>query len=63
MRFRGSSGRSAGVSWYLSPDVPAKTELESIREGVPAPLGETDLEPMGVDVDTKREETDAFEFR
>jgi hypothetical protein len=30
---------------------------------VPAPLGETDLEPEGVEVEAKSEETDAFEFR
>lgn len=30
---------------------------------MPTPLGDTDLEPDGVDVDAKREETDAFVVR
>lgn len=30
---------------------------------MPFPLGETDLEPVGVEVDAKRDETEAFEFR
>jgi len=30
---------------------------------VPVPLGETDLEPVGVEVDAKRDETEALEFR
>src|SRR6187402_3491429 len=63
MRFRGSSGRSAGTSCDPSPGVPPNTEPESILEGVPSPLGETDLEPVGVDVDAKREETDALDAR
>ena len=28
---------------------------------MPAPLGEADLEPVGVEVEANREETDAFE--
>jgi hypothetical protein len=40
--------------------VPPKTELEILLE---VPLGEADLEPVGVDVDAKREETDALAFR
>jgi hypothetical protein len=43
-----------------SPGVPPKTELEIFLE---VPLGEEDLEPVGVDVDAKREETDALVFR
>jgi hypothetical protein len=35
--------------------------LESILDGVPAPLGETDREPDGVEVEAKREDTEAFE--
>ena len=30
---------------------------------MPVPLGETDLEPVGVEVDANRDETEAFEFR
>lgn len=61
IRFRGSSGRSA--AGICSPGVPnpPNTDPESILEGVPAPLGETDLEPDGVEVDAKSDETDALE--
>jgi hypothetical protein len=48
------------VSRLPSPGVPPKTELEIFLE---VPLGEEDLEPVGVDVDAKREETDALVFR
>ena len=34
-----------------------------VLEVVPAPLGETDREPEGVEVDAKREETEAFDTR
>lgn len=30
---------------------------------MPVPLGETDLEPEGVEVEANRDETEAFEFR
>jgi hypothetical protein len=30
---------------------------------VPVPLGETDLEPVGVEVDANRDEIEALEFR
>lgn len=63
MIFRGSSGRSAGAGWVPSPGVPPKTELDRILEEPGAPLGDTDLDPDGVDVDAKRDETDALELR
>lgn len=31
--------------------------------GVPLPFGETDRDPTGVEVEAKREETEAFEVR
>lgn len=61
MRFRGSSGRSAGETCSPGAPSPPNTDPESILEGVPAPLGETDLEPEGVEVEAKRDETDALE--
>jgi hypothetical protein len=63
IRFLGSAAVSAGASICPSPSVPPKTEFESILEEVAAPLGETDREPEGVDVDAKRDETEAFEAR
>jgi hypothetical protein len=61
MRFLGSSIRLAGASWCPTPDIPPKTEPSIL--GVPVPFGETDLEPVGVEVEAKREDTDAFEAR
>jgi hypothetical protein len=43
--------------------VPANIELDAIREGVPAPLGDTDLDPVGVVVEAKRDDTEALEPR
>jgi hypothetical protein len=60
IRLRGSSGLSAGESRFPSLDEPPNTEPDNILEGVPALLGETDLEPEGVEVDANRDETDAF---
>jgi len=45
-----------------SPGVPPKTDPD-IREGVPSPLGDTDREPVGVDVDANKDETEEFEAR
>lgn len=61
-RFRGSSGRSAAAIGVPSPGVPPNTEPD-IREGFPSPLGEADREPVGVEVEAKREETEALEGR
>jgi len=44
-----------------SPGVPPKTKLCIL--GVPPPFGETDLETDGVEVDAKRDETEAFDVR
>lgn len=60
IRFRGSSGLSAADTCSPGVPNPPNTEPEDIL-GVPAPLGETDLEPVGVEVEAKREETDALE--
>jgi hypothetical protein len=63
IRFRGSSGRSAAVR-CCPRTPPPNTDSDIILDGVEAPpLGETDLDPDGVDVDAKREETEAFEVR
>jgi len=51
---------STGALRRTSPGVPPNMELEPIREGVPCPLGDTDLEPVGVAVEAKRDETEAF---
>jgi len=61
-----ASGIVRLVSWGklipISRESP-KYEPEIIFEGVPVPLGETDLEPVGVEVDANRDETEALEFR
>jgi hypothetical protein len=46
---------------FPSPGIPPNTELDIILEGVPAPLGDTDLEPEVVDVDANKDDTEAFE--
>lgn len=61
IRFLGSSEPSNGKGCRPSAGVPPNIELDAIREGVPAPLGDADLEPVGVEVEANREETDALE--
>lgn len=61
IRFRGSSGRSDEDT--TSPGVPPPNTEPDTVVGVAGPLGEPDLEPDGVDVEAKREETEAFETR
>jgi len=60
IKFLGSSGRPDGK--IPSADIPPKTEPD-IFVGVFKPLGETDLDPVGVDVEANREDTEAFELR
>lgn len=60
IKLRGSSDLSDGES--PSPATPPKTDPDALV-GVPNPFGEADLEPVGVDVEAKREETEALEAR
>ena len=42
---------------------PPKTEPDIVRVGVEVPLGDTDLDPISVDVEAKSEDTEGLEAR